>query len=642
MADRNRRRILVLLAAATVPPIVLLSWLGIWILDQDREVERQRRGDALEIAAGTIAAGFERHLQSMADTLTRGDGLQLTAHGITPAPSAPVLFQPTAPPIDDTVSATFVDAELAEHRPGGLDRAMAAYRRLARDPDRRIRAGAVFRLGRVLRAAGDRAGALKMYADLREYDQTVVAGLPASLIARFAAARLLDDADDADALRAAAVDLATLLNRGGWAIDRPTFEHYAAAVRDWGGAAPDPEDVTRSAVACELWRTWRAGMLPASGRRLIAAHDGQAVLVIWIGSPDRPVARLASRAELEALFQPLWQPHEILVAAYDAAGQRLFGETLDDAVVLPGARTRLPFDLAVSAAETPAAAVRDAQRRWILIATLSMAFALMLAAAYGAYRATMREVRLARQQTDFVAAVSHEFRTPLTSMRHLLDLLATRGVTSGERRSHYYDLLSRETDRLRRMVESLLSFGRIEAGAHAWRLERVEVPRLVHDVIEEFHREPQARGRRIETAIPADLPPIVGDAEAVSRALWNLVENAAKYSPPEAPIAVFATLAGDRLLLGVTDRGAGIPPGERDLIFQKFVRGADATRMGVRGVGVGLALVKQIADVHRAQVRVESAPGAGSTFTIDFPVAAGETAPMADHPTAPANADTRS
>ena len=267
----------------------------------------------------------------------------------------------------------------------------------------------------------------------------------------------------------------------------------------------------------------------------------------------------------------------------------------------------------------PASTESDRTRRAVLISGLVVAFLLMIGAAYGLYRTTTRELGLARQQSDFVSAVSHEFRTPLTSMRHLTDLLVSRGVTSEERKTQYYELLAHETERLQRMVETLLSFGRIEAGAYPWRLEPVDAGELVRASVEEFGREPLGKGRDVICDIEEGLPPIRADREALSRALWNLLENAAKYSEEGSSIRVFARRQGDAVLLGVGDQGVGIRPEEREHIFQKFVRGSDAKRAGIRGVGIGLALVSRIVEAHGGSVRLDSEPGRGSTFTLVLP-----------------------
>jgi two-component system phosphate regulon sensor histidine kinase PhoR len=202
-------------------------------------------------------------------------------------------------------------------------------------------------------------------------------------------------------------------------------------------------------------------------------------------------------------------------------------------------------------------------------------------------------------------------------MRHLTELLVTGNVTSDERKSHYYALLARETERLHRMVESLLSFGLIDAGAHPWRLEEVEVKGLVSRLVDEFRRD--ARGRPVRVEVDDGLPAIDADAEALFRALWNLLENAIKYSGATGQIRIFARRSGDSVLLGVQDNGIGIPASEQTRVFQKFVRGDEARRAGVRGVGIGLALVKRIVEAHGGSVRLESEVGRGSTFTLVIP-----------------------
>jgi signal transduction histidine kinase len=204
-------------------------------------------------------------------------------------------------------------------------------------------------------------------------------------------------------------------------------------------------------------------------------------------------------------------------------------------------------------------------------------------------------------------------------MRHLTDLLVSRAALSEERKEQYYAILAHETERLQRLVESLLSFGRIEAGAYAWRLEPADACRLVRGVVEEFSREPRFHDRQILCETDEHLPPIQADRDALALAVANLLENAGKYSAPGTAIRVRALRAGDTVQISIEDEGAGIPAGEQEKLFDKFVRGSEARRLGIRGVGIGLALVKSVAEAHGGVVRLASQPGRGSTFTLVIP-----------------------
>jgi signal transduction histidine kinase len=285
------------------------------------------------------------------------------------------------------------------------------------------------------------------------------------------------EAGDREHLQKETADLGRALYSGAFRIDRATFELYRDMLRDWGGPAPAPTDIARTEAAIGLWQTWRAAELPARGRKIVHP-DGTAVLAIWTAGQSGPIAWLASPPEIEAALGPLWNQQRLAAALYDPEGQRLFGPELANAATFTQDETHLPFILRLAFLPGQQDAAGYRTRRRLLIAGLLFAFTLMLAAAYGLYRATAREMALVRQQSDFVSAVSHEFRTPLTSMRHLTELLATNSVPGEERKAQYYALLARETERLHRMVDSLLSFGRMQAGAHAWRLEPADARQL--------------------------------------------------------------------------------------------------------------------------------------------------------------------
>jgi len=234
-------------------------------------------------------------------------------------------------------------------------------------------------------------------------------------------------------------------------------------------------------------------------------------------------------------------------------------------------------------------------------------------------RAYARELAVMRLQSDFVSAVSHEFRTPLTSLRQLSETLNEGRPLTDERRATYYQALDRATNRLEKLVEGLLDFGRMESGAMVYRKQDLDVATLVTSVVDEYRREAGDRGYQVELTAGSDLPLIHADQETLGRAIWNLLDNAEKYSPGCPTIRVHVEREGAGVAIRVQDHGLGIPEAEQRDILRKFVRGTAADATGIKGTGIGLAMVKHIVDAHGGSLRLQSAPGEGSTFSIVLP-----------------------
>jgi two-component system phosphate regulon sensor histidine kinase PhoR len=260
-----------------------------------------------------------------------------------------------------------------------------------------------------------------------------------------------------------------------------------------------------------------------------------------------------------------------------------------------------------------------AARRRSLLAGLVAVLMLVVAGSYFIWRAVNREMAAARLQSDFVSAVSHEFRTPLTTLRQFSELLAEDEELPRETQRRYHAGQVRAVGRLQRLVEALLDFGRMEGGRRPYRLEPMDAGALVLAVTDEFRSEVVERGFTVECSRDAGAAMVQGDAEALGRALYNLLDNAAKYSGDSRRIEVTLRRAQDSVSLGVRDHGVGIPAAEKRRIFQKFVRGSAAKSQGIQGTGIGLAMVRHIVRAHGGSVSVQNTPGAGSTFTIVLP-----------------------
>jgi signal transduction histidine kinase len=271
----------------------------------------------------------------------------------------------------------------------------------------------------------------------------------------------------------------------------------------------------------------------------------------------------------------------------------------------------------------PAADLTGAvSRRRLLLSGFGVMVLVLLSGFYFVFRSVSRELAVARLQSEFVSAVSHEFRTPLTSLRQLSEMLSGGRIEKEEQKRQSYDILVRESERLQRLVESLLDFGRMEARAFRYQFQELEPSALVDEVVAEFQREIASRGYVIERAESGPFPTVRADRDALRLALWNLLDNAVKYSPDCRTVWTGTSREGAHVAIAVRDRGMGIPASEQKQIFQKFTRGEAARKANVKGTGIGLALVRHIVDAHRGEIRIESAVGQGSTFTILIPAEA--------------------
>lgn len=234
------------------------------------------------------------------------------------------------------------------------------------------------------------------------------------------------------------------------------------------------------------------------------------------------------------------------------------------------------------------------------------------------YRAVSHEARLARLRNDFVAAVSHEFRSPLSSILALVERLESSRIRDPEKLSQYHQIIGRDARRLTALVTRLLDFAQIEEGKAAYSFERVDLVAAAREAIDSCrHAAPPDR----ICLLGAEAAPlwVRADRTALHHSIQNVIENAMKYSPPEAPIVVRCASANGSHVVEVVDRGVGIPLAERGRIFEKFYRGRQASELNVQGVGIGLALVKHVIDSHGGSVTVESEPGEGTRFSLRLP-----------------------
>ena len=245
---------------ATLLPIGVLSWLAVRIVQQDRDVERQRGRERLEVIAGRLALDIDRRFQDLEEQLARGTaanaaGVTFRASGFEAAGSFKPLYQPLEA-ADDAVPSSYLDAaHAAEFQRHDLSEATAIYRRLAATPSPAARASALIGLARVQRQRVDFSGALAAYAELQQLGNVIVAGQPAPLIARQGRCKLHEESGARDELTSCARELAAALDGGGWRIDRATFDVYREMLERWN-VPPVAGDRAKTDAAIDMWREW--------------------------------------------------------------------------------------------------------------------------------------------------------------------------------------------------------------------------------------------------------------------------------------------------------------------------------------------------------------------------------------------------
>jgi two-component system phosphate regulon sensor histidine kinase PhoR len=232
-----------------------------------------------------------------------------------------------------------------------------------------------------------------------------------------------------------------------------------------------------------------------------------------------------------------------------------------------------------------------------------------------------REARVAKLQTDFVNKVSHDLRTPLTSIRMFVETLQLGRIQDPARQSEALEIIAEETARLSSLINRLLDWARMESGRRSYQLRKERVEPIVDAALQAFSAQLLHQPAEVKRTVAADLPAVWADRQALVEALLNLLNNAHKYTGPEKRIAVSATRAGPAILVSVADNGPGIAPRDQKRIFEKFYRARDPLSRTIEGTGLGLAMVKHIAAGHGGKVSVASELGKGATFTIVLPVA---------------------
>jgi len=240
--------------------------------------------------------------------------------------------------------------------------------------------------------------------------------------------------------------------------------------------------------------------------------------------------------------------------------------------------------------------------------------------------------RTEQMRADFVANVSHELKTPLTTLLGYIETLRGPARDDREASARFLGIMNQQATRMNSLVEDLLSLSRIELHEHKAPTGRVDLAHVLDTVVDLFQMRAGARGQKIELSLPPDMPETLGDPVELSQVFENLIGNAVRYGGPNSTIRVAARAvpaanggATGAIAVSVADEGEGIPKEHLPRLTERFYRVDAARSRELGGTGLGLAIVKHIVNRHRGDLKIESEPGRGSTFTVILPVAGAKT-----------------
>ena len=570
-------------AVTVVVPGIILLGFGLRALEQDRRATDQQIRDRLQRAAELAARSIDQQLANWQQF--RPDGVSLeTGPTLKITPPRRLAYEPGEPIAAQTVEPILAEAEQYEQVRGDIESAIPLYRRATAAGGPHLRAAAFERLAACYRKTGMRDKAVQAYRELLKFPEQKIGFVNAELIARFELCSL-GEGDRAAFYRE--------LVAGRWGLDKARYLFYSDTARDWTGASDPARAVEREKLALSA----AVEEFLENRRRLLGEY-----LAFWQGADALilPAAVLRERLERFATLD-----REVRISLVEVEGPRPF-----QAAFQALADRELPWIVEAAPLDAARLYAGPNQRRRIYMTMLLFVFALLMVGSYVAARAVKRELEVARLKSDFVSTVSHEFRSPLTAIRQLSELLQRGRVPTEEKRQEYYGLISRESGRLSRLVENLLDFSRMEDGQKQYHSDRLETADWLREIVSAPQRE------TVTLSIPPELPPIMGDRAALTSAVDNLLDNAVKYSPPGAPVICEAEGDDRELTIRIRDRGYGIAAEDRDHVFEKFYRGNGEISRQVKGAGVGLSLVRQIVEAHGGTVDFDTRVGEGTVFRI--------------------------
>lgn len=573
-------------------------------------------------------------------------------------------------PIDVEADSLLKRAEISEFVTKNYPLAIKSYQKLKdATPDRAYGAILMNRIGRCYTKSGRHPKAIETYQKILNESPREVSseGIPVGIIAQYQIGSIFWETGKKIKAAEAFFELYKGLLESRWPLTKTQFHFYRNKVKamlktstadininetrdekilmkKWSELERLEEEKLRSMESIEnlilkiipLIETKRPLPIAPSGRfhHLSETIEKELYLVSYTSINDNAV--LGIRIDSEVLAKKLIPPildklplrKEWHVQVRDELGNTLIGE---DVTNLKAPIPQLvfsrsfeenfpPWKINIFQSELGLAQRQFNLRRNIYILSVAVVMLAILFGGFLAIKSTTKELELAKLKSEFVSTVSHELRTPLTSIRYLTELLQRGRVHREDKKQQYYETITRESGRLSKLIENILDFSTIEAGMKEYKFEETDIAELAKDVASGFEEQVEQKEFTIESEISTQMPKVSADTEALSRALFNLLDNAFKYSGKVRNVSLRAWAEGESVFLEVEDEGVGISQQDQKKIFEKFYRCDNARESDTKGSGIGLTLVAHIVKAHRGEVILESDEGKGTKVTIKLPV----------------------
>jgi signal transduction histidine kinase len=402
---------------------------------------------------------------------------------------------------------------------------------------------------------------------------------------------------------------------------------YDAALQRWLQLAGTPATTSADERLAEVEHSHQA--IRRSGQHVggpprLETETGQPYLIVWSRTSRDSVSigAVLSGGVLKGFFnsalQPLLKDQPFAAALRPTEGAPLWNALPDNATAwrteqlsaVPGLRMEF----------TGPHEMHTGRDRWMWYGFVLLPMLMLVVGLTMTVRVVRQEIALNQMQSKFIAAVSHELKSPITGIRLLMERIKDGRLQAPEMASEYYQAIGRETDRLENLVNRLLESQKLQSEARKYAFEPTSLEDLADNAVRRLRPQAEAKGIQLAAHAEKGVPNLPLDKAAIGDAIENLLDNAIKYSPAGSQVSLHIRAADNEAQVEVCDQGIGIEKTDLPRIFDPFFRGCRGDKESVKGTGLGLALVKAAAEAHGGAVDVSTAPESGSRFTLRLPL----------------------